>query len=1018
MRTLRTVLSDGFARCIPLLFLFTLALAACEDPAEVRCEPGTEACAGDPAEPDERSIGGEGLDLRPGAPSLSWTTATQTVPPDFVVEQFVNGFDLPTDIEFLPDGRVLVAELGGTIRMVDGGAVLPTRFLNFVGRVNKCCNRGLLGIAADPDWPTDPYVYLLYSYDPPEVNNYTGNAGPDGEGHRVSRLTRVTADASNNYETIVPGSEVVIAGANSVWANIGDPFSRQTNLNAGWTCYENGTPFGTPIQDCIPADGLSHSVGTVAFGPDGSLYFSNGDAASYNSVDERATRSLEVGSMTGKVFRIDPTTGQGLPSNPYWDGDPNSNASKVFQMGLRNPYRFTVDPNTGLPWIGDVGWVAWEELNNGPAGADFGWPCYEGGSGSSIQSTDGYQNLSYCQSYYTTAAPTAAPYGWYRRGTGGAALGGPVYTGNTYPAEYQGAVFFGDYVKQWMKYRKPDGTVVDFADGLGPMVDLAQGPDGNLYYLHYGGGAIYRFLYTGDPPVNNGLVLHLPFDEGSGIVAADQSGQGNDGTLNGPTWVGSPLGAALDFDGVDDLVEVPSDPTLDITDEVTLAAWINVRSYENWEGIITKGRTQTTYGLNVWGDGTIRLTANWGSPAGGVGRGAWNSLGAVSLNTWHHVAATYDGQNIRFYIDGVEDPRVPDPVLTFGVVDEPLTVGGDLPGQDEYLDGAINDVRVYNRALDATEISDLAQLGGGNNPPTIQNPGDRTDELGESVILNLQGDDPDGDFLFYSATGLPSSLQLRPRIGEIAGPLTEAGIFNVTVTVTDGVASASESFVWTVDDPGGPGPLDPALWLKLDEGSGTLAADSSGYENDGTVSGAAWTTGQSGGALDFDGVDDLVTVPSDPSLDITDELTLTAWVKVRSFENWEGIITKGTTKTSYGLNVWGDGTIRLTANWGSPTGGVGIGAWNSTLTLSADTWHHVAATYDGQTIRFYVDGVEDSRKPTPTLTFGVTAEPLTLGGDLPGVAEYLDGSLDDARVYPRALSASEVQTLFNGGRVP
>ena len=139
---------------------------------------------------------------------------------------------------------------------------------------------------------------------------------------------------------------------------------------------------------------------------------------------------------------------------------------------------------------------------------------------------------------------------------------------------------------------------------------MAQGPDGSLYYLHYGAGALFRFLYTGDPPVNNGLRLHLPFDEGSGTSTADISGLGNDGTLSGPTWIGSPLGTSLDFDGVNDLVQVPSDPSLDVQDEITLAAWVNVRSFENWEGVITKGLTKTTYGLNVWGDGSIRLTAN------------------------------------------------------------------------------------------------------------------------------------------------------------------------------------------------------------------------------------------------------------------------------------------------------------------------------------------------------------------------------------------------------------------------
>lgn len=161
MRTPRAVAAGGLV-CIPrILILIVLAIVGCDDPVEVRCEPGSD-CVGEPTDPIDRSRRGEGLDLRPGAPSVAWTmAATQTVPTDFVVEQVMNGFHLPTDLEFLPDGRMMVAELGGTIRMASGGSILSQPFLDFSDRVNECCNRGLLGIAAHPDWPNQPYVWLL-----------------------------------------------------------------------------------------------------------------------------------------------------------------------------------------------------------------------------------------------------------------------------------------------------------------------------------------------------------------------------------------------------------------------------------------------------------------------------------------------------------------------------------------------------------------------------------------------------------------------------------------------------------------------------------------------------------------------------------------------------------------------------------------------------------------------------------------------------------------------------------------
>ena len=433
--------------------------------------------------------------------------ATTFVDPGFFEEIVVSGLNSPISVEFLPDGRILVAEVSGVVEMIDGGTINPTPFIDISDEVNGVADRGLLGLAAHPDFPTTPYVYLLFTYDPPETSGQSGNAGPDGAGHRALRLIRVTADIATGYATAVSGSDVILMGTASTAANIGD-LSLAMNDTSDITC----APSGTPVEDCIPADGESHTIGSVRFGIDGMLYVGNGDASSYTFVDSRALRSLDLDSMAGKIFRIDPITGQGLSDNPFWDGDADSNRSKVFNYGLRNPFRFTIDPYSGYPWIGDVGANTWEEINLG-SGGDFGWPCYEGGSGSSIQQP-GYAALSECVSYYGSNSAIAATYAWDHAGSGSAALAGPVNTYSNYPAELDDALFIGDYVKGWIRYIPTDGAgnvlldgggdpiVNVFASGIFAMVDLAMGTDGNLHYVNFLTGELVRVKYDNfaDPP--------------------------------------------------------------------------------------------------------------------------------------------------------------------------------------------------------------------------------------------------------------------------------------------------------------------------------------------------------------------------------------------------------------------------------------------------------------------------------------------------------------------------------------
>jgi glucose/arabinose dehydrogenase len=448
-----------------------------------------------------------------------------------VRETVVSGLVQPAAFDWTPNGdwngdgtldgnRMFVAQKDGIVRVVDKGNLLPTPFINISSQVNNVRDRGLLGIAVHPDFTNNPYVYLLFTYDPPEaysnINPNTNLDDPDGSGNRPSRLIRVTADPTTNYTTAIAGSEVVLLGKNSTWQNTSRPDGNSTNVNSNNTLNfapsgilnQNGTLFAntqdylnnlnniTNVQDYLASDSESHSIGAVRFGTDGSLFVSIGDGTSYNRVDPRSIRVQDINNLSGKILRIDPIHGKGLATNPFYNGDPDSNASKVYDLGLRNPFRFTINKQTNIPFIGDVGWKTWEEVNTG-RGVNFGWPYYEGGNGTSVQQPE-YANLQPAIDFYASGAPVAAPVYGYTHSASNAIVMGDFYTGNTLPSIYQGSLFIADVSQGTIDTLKLNnqGQVVSvsrFDSGIAAPVQITTGPDGNLYYASLASGLIGRW---------------------------------------------------------------------------------------------------------------------------------------------------------------------------------------------------------------------------------------------------------------------------------------------------------------------------------------------------------------------------------------------------------------------------------------------------------------------------------------------------------------------------------------------
>ena len=450
------------------------------------------------------------------AASLAWSSASQPlqvipqsrmysvpalpVPQDQLrTETVVSSLSLPTAIDFSPDGqRMYIAQQNGVVRVRVNGILQSTPFIDISAQVNGTRDRGLLDIAVHPDFVNNPYLYLLFTYDPPEVYQNANDplAGPDRSGNRAGRLIRVTADASTNYTTAVRGSEVVLLGTNSAWNN----FNAFVNSTVDFNERPAGIgPDGRPVRDFIATDSESHTIGSVEFGKDGSLFVSTGDASSYNRMDPRAVRVQNIDDLAGKILRIDPITGKGLSNNPFFNGDADANRSKVYQYGLRNPFRITVDPASGQLYVGDVGWTQWEEINAAPAGANFGWPYYEGGATGNIQATD-YRNLASAQAFYASGQIATPPIVSLNHGTSGinAVIAGDFVPGSYYPEAFRGTLLFNDLGQGIVRAIRfgANGevqSVIPFTSGANAVVQIVAGPDGLLYYVDLDDGLVGRW---------------------------------------------------------------------------------------------------------------------------------------------------------------------------------------------------------------------------------------------------------------------------------------------------------------------------------------------------------------------------------------------------------------------------------------------------------------------------------------------------------------------------------------------
>ena len=419
-----------------------------------------------------------------------------------VSQAYIKGLNQPISFKWIPGSQTMfIAEKDGIVKVANGTTLQATPFLDFRDQINSARDRGLMDITLHPDFGKGKgkdYLYLLYVYDPAEA------PVRDVANNRNARLTRVRAQNINGIWSAVAGSEEILVGKNSTWNNISNPNEDGTNRldlpASGVTINLDGSR--TNLQDYIAVDSQSHAPGTVVFGADGKLYVTIGDGCSYSDTDPRAIRVQDVGNLSGKVLRIDPDTGEGLADNPFWNGNQNSNASKVFALGVRNGFRSVFGP-TGQLLVADVGWNTWEEINIVTKGANLGWPYFEGGTGTPLQ-TGGYQDIQPAKDFYASGKLTQGPaYAYTHDGFSSAIMVGDFYLGDN--PVWKNTVFISDISRGTVDALTFDANGIYQADkkrtvvapgatAMPYIVDMNMGADGNMYYASILTGQIGRWL--------------------------------------------------------------------------------------------------------------------------------------------------------------------------------------------------------------------------------------------------------------------------------------------------------------------------------------------------------------------------------------------------------------------------------------------------------------------------------------------------------------------------------------------
>jgi glucose/arabinose dehydrogenase len=491
------------------------------------------------------------------------STSAANLPDGYDETLYASGISEAVAMEFAPDGRLFVCEQAGNLRVIKNGVLLSAPFVTL--DVNNASERGLLGVAFDPGFAANHYVYVYYTAKLPAIHN------------RVSRFTAAGDVAATNSELVLLELD---------------------NLSAG-----------------------NHNGGAIHFGADGKLYIAAGE----NAVPANAQT---LTNLLGKLLRIN-SDGSLPTDNPFYGSATGRNRA-IWALGFRNPFTFAVQPGTGRMFVNDVGDGSWEEIDEVIAGSNYGWPLCEGAC--------------------SPANPSfRAPTYFYPHGSGHrqgfCIAGGTFYNPatNQFPVTEVGAYYFCDFTSGWINKLTPNNPphVTDFASGIASPVDVKTGPDGRLYYLARGNGAVMAVYWTRSFSGLTGSYQGL-FYETNGGVRHGASGffslvLRSDGAYSGRLQQGTkryPFTGKFDVDGLaTNVVQRPG--TNHITAELVLDqnGQITGRMSDgSWDAALLADRTTFAARTNPATNFANRYTFLLPGSADGLSEPAGDGAGCVIVD--------------------------------------------------------------------------------------------------------------------------------------------------------------------------------------------------------------------------------------------------------------------------------------------------------------------------------------------------------------------------------------------------
>jgi glucose/arabinose dehydrogenase len=377
--------------------------------------------------------------------------AALTLPSGFQLVDYPTGqapYNL-TNFAWIGDGGLLTTGKDGTITFVPAGGA--PRQLTKIPDVRAVGDHGLLGLALANDYATTGRVYLAYD-----------KGAPSATGHgMVEEWQASPADDPTSFTRV----RAVIDG-------------RTTTPQLA-----QATRF--------------HGIDSVVVAPDDTLFISIGDDSANNG-DPRTLRAQDLTQPYGKILRVD-SAGKGVLKNPFYSAAaPSSWRSRVYAYGFRNPFRFSLDPRSGIPHVGDVGWNAQEEIDTLKPGVNAGWPCYEGRTKTS------FSTYAVCKNLYAAGSAHMPIWTYPHAGKGSSVVAGFHYTGTTYPQQYRGSFFLGDYSRGsiWTMATDTAGRMTrapeagGFATAAGGPVAFQPGPNGDVTYADLLSGKVRRLVFS------------------------------------------------------------------------------------------------------------------------------------------------------------------------------------------------------------------------------------------------------------------------------------------------------------------------------------------------------------------------------------------------------------------------------------------------------------------------------------------------------------------------------------------